>query len=180
VCWRARVLAALSCAWCCQPCVYSNRPVAGGRGSGSYGPLCRPRATAVRLVTLVRGGERVPISRGCLLPPPTLPASQPVPTQQQSSIQQPFLTTTQPGQQLNSISSTMSEHGSEERELDLSDDKVVTKYKAAAEICNSECAGSSPIAASTALGPPCASGGRAAPPITRPGCNWDPRASARG
>jgi hypothetical protein len=30
----------------------------------------------------------------------------------------------------------MSEH--EEQELDLSDDKVVTKYKAAAEICNSE------------------------------------------
>jgi len=28
----------------------------------------------------------------------------------------------------------------EERELDLSDDKVVTKYKAAAEICNSESA----------------------------------------
>lgn len=30
----------------------------------------------------------------------------------------------------------MSEH--EDQELDLSDDKVVTKYKAAAEICNSE------------------------------------------
>jgi hypothetical protein len=27
----------------------------------------------------------------------------------------------------------------EQPELDLSDDKVVTKYKAAAEICNSEC-----------------------------------------
>jgi hypothetical protein len=30
----------------------------------------------------------------------------------------------------------MSEH--EDQELDLSDDKVVTKYKAAAEICNSK------------------------------------------
>jgi hypothetical protein len=27
----------------------------------------------------------------------------------------------------------------EQPDLDLSDDKVVTKYKAAAEICNSEC-----------------------------------------
>lgn len=31
----------------------------------------------------------------------------------------------------------MAENG-EQAELDLSDDKVVTKYKAAAEICNSE------------------------------------------
>jgi hypothetical protein len=32
-------------------------------------------------------------------------------------------------------------HNGEERELDLSDDKVVTKYKASAEICNSACPG---------------------------------------
>lgn len=34
----------------------------------------------------------------------------------------------------------MSDHeNGEERDLDLSDDKVVTKYKEAAVICNSEC-----------------------------------------